>query len=145
MFGVFEADEAPPAALDEDRHRKYGDRAGQFERFALIVGQVTDVAADDVAAAQNLGPAREVRSGLDVRETWVVNGRVGPARCPAGEPASVRGRAVALDVLEDIRARDAGCLAEDAHQLDDPFVEAWLYEEALGGPADGLKDRVPAA
>ena len=50
-----------------------------------------------------------------------------------------------LDVLEDVRARDTRGLAEDAHQLDDSLVEASLDEEALGGAADGLEDRVAAA
>ena len=145
VFGVLESDEAPPAALDEDRHGQNRERACECERFTLVLRQVADVAADDVAAAEHLDPAREVGGSVDVCEPGVVDRRIAPAGIPARDPASVRRRLFRSDVLEDVRARDARGLAEDAHQLDDSFVEASLNEKALGGAADGLEDRVAAA
>ena len=45
-LAVLEADEAPPGAVDEDRHGQDRERVDQLERLALVGGQVADVAAE---------------------------------------------------------------------------------------------------
>ena len=144
-LGVLEADESPPAFVDEDRHGEDRERACEGERLTLLVGHVADVPADDLAAAEHLGPAREMGRRLEVCEPRVVDGRIASARFPAGEPACVRRGEVGADVFEDMCARDACGLAENAHQLDDSFIEASLEEKALGRSAHCLEDRVAAA
>ena len=145
VLRVLEADESPPAFVDEDRHGEDRERAREGERLTLLVGQVADVAADDLAAAEYLRPAREVGGWMEVRQPRIVDGRVVSAGFPAGESARVRRRVLRADVLEDVGARDARCLAQNMHQLDDSFIEASLDEKALGGSAHGLEDRVAAA
>ena len=142
LLAVLEADEAPPDTVDEDRHGHQRDRADQLHHLALPVRQLRHVTGDRRARGQELGPAGEVRGGLEMGEPRVVDVRdsVGPAQPPPAKRH--RYGVVAGHVLEHERSGRGGRLAEHAHQVDERVVEDRLLEEVLRGPADRLQDRV---
>ena len=143
-FAVLEADEAPPGAVDEDRHGHDRERVDQLECLALVVGKVAHVAADGLARGKEFCPACKVRSRPEVAEPRVVDIRDLSGR-PAGATDRQRNAAVAGHVLEHERPTRGRRLAQHAHQVHHGVVEDRLPKKVLGGSADRVQDRVTVA
>ena len=143
-LAVLEADEAPPAAVDEDGYGDDREHVDELQRLALIGGQLAHVAAERLARGKQARPAREVRRRPSVSQTRIVDRRHG-----AGRPGCTEERerlvAFSVDVLEHVGAARPGRLAEGSHQVAHRVVEQRLLEEVLGRVADRLEDRVAAA
>ena len=136
-LAVVEVDEAPPAAVDEDRDGQDREPVAELERLALVGGKVADVAREDIAASEHLGPAGEVGGRPMVGEPRVVDRRSASSPGPSRRAGPGEGhRSSRCDVLEHECSAGAGRLTELAHQLDDRLVEVRLREKALGRAAD---------
>ncbi len=144
LRAVFEADEAPPAALDEHGHRDHGERVDQLHHLALVVRQLADATAQRLSLPRALSPS--AGSAAPGERGPVAGGRSSASRRrPAGAPEGEWLALADVDVLEDVGAAGAGGLAERAHQVAHGVVQPRLLEEVLRGVADRLQDRVAAA